>query len=113
MRTTSSEVLFRVGNAVVVNGAVLMFGFPFFLGLYFGTTREASEFTNLAGVWGILTIAGLMLMVKFLNVFFLRACAYNGNFFENTSDHPHPPYLQKICPQNMPYNGGPYGIKVG
>ena len=24
---------------------------------------------------------------------------------------PHPPYLQKICPQNMPDNGGPYGIK--
>ena len=32
---------------------------------------------------------------------------------ENNSDHPHPPYLQKICPKNMPYNGGPYGIKVG
>ena len=32
---------------------------------------------------------------------------------ENNSDHPHPPYLQKICSQNMPYNGGPYGIKVG
>ena len=26
---------------------------------------------------------------------------------------PHPPYLQKLCPQNMPYNGGLYGIKVG
>ena len=26
---------------------------------------------------------------------------------------PTPPYLQKICPQIMPYNGGPYGIKVG
>ena len=25
---------------------------------------------------------------------------------ENNSDHPHPLYLQKICPQNMPYNGG-------
>ena len=22
------------------------------------------------------------------------------------------PYLQKICPQNMPYNGGQSGIKV-
>ena len=32
---------------------------------------------------------------------------------ENNSDHPHPPLLQKICPQNMPYNGGPYGIEVG
>ena len=32
---------------------------------------------------------------------------------ENNSDHPHPPYLQKICPQNMPYNGGLYGVKVG
>ena len=32
---------------------------------------------------------------------------------ENNSDHPHTPYLQKICPQNMPYNGGLYGIKVG
>ena len=36
-------------------------------------------------------------------------CAYD----ENNSDHPHPPYLQKICPQNMPYKGGLYGIKVG
>ena len=26
---------------------------------------------------------------------------------ENNSDHPHPPHLQKKCPQNMPYNGGP------
>ena len=32
---------------------------------------------------------------------------------ENNSDHPHPPYLQKICPKNMPHNGGLYGIKVG
>ena len=32
---------------------------------------------------------------------------------KNNSDHPHPPYLQKICHQNMPYNGGPYGIKIG
>ena len=32
---------------------------------------------------------------------------------ENNPDHPHPPYLKKICPQNMPYNGGSYGIKVG
>ena len=30
---------------------------------------------------------------------------------ENNSDHPHPPYLQKIRSQNMPYNGGLYGIK--
>ena len=29
--------------------------------------------------------------------------------FENCSD-PHPPYLQKICPQNMPCNGGLHGI---
>ena len=33
--------------------------------------------------------------------------------FQNNSDHPHPPYLQKDNPQNMPYNGGLYGIKVG
>ena len=26
---------------------------------------------------------------------------------------PNPPYLPKICPQNMPYDGGPYGTKVG
>ena len=32
---------------------------------------------------------------------------------ENNSDHPHPPYWQKRCPENMPYNGGLYGIKVG
>ena len=32
---------------------------------------------------------------------------------ENNSDHTHPPYLQKICPENMPYNGGLYGTKVG
>ena len=32
---------------------------------------------------------------------------------EINSDHPHPPYWQKICPENMPYNGGLYGIKVG
>ena len=32
---------------------------------------------------------------------------------ENNSDHPHPPYLQKTGPQNMPYNGGLYGIKAG
>ena len=32
---------------------------------------------------------------------------------ENNSDHPHPPYLQKICPKNMPYNRGLYGIEVG
>ena len=25
--------------------------------------------------------------------------------------NPHHPYLQKTCPQNMPYNGGLYGIK--
>ena len=25
---------------------------------------------------------------------------------ENNSDHPHPPYLQKMCPQNMPYKRG-------
>ena len=36
-----------------------------------------------------------------------------ADYLENNSDYPHPPYLQKICPQNMPYNGGPYGIKVG
>ena len=36
-----------------------------------------------------------------------------GRNYENNSDHPHHPYLQKMWPQNMPYNGGPYGIKVG
>ena len=36
-----------------------------------------------------------------------------GAQHENNSDHPHPAYLQKICPQNMPYTGGLYGIKVG
>ena len=24
---------------------------------------------------------------------------------KNNSDHPHPPYLQKLCPKNMPYMG--------
>ena len=35
------------------------------------------------------------------------SCYWVGNFvthalkFDNNSDHPHPPHLQKICPQNM------------
>ena len=38
---------------------------------------------------------------------------YRKRMVENNSDHPHPPYSQKLCPQNMPYNGGAHGIKVG
>ena len=38
---------------------------------------------------------------------------FKKGYPENKSDHPHPRYLQKVCPQNMPYNGGPYGIHVG
>ena len=49
--------------------------------------------------------------LPFASGYFCRSIGVRAR--RNTSQKNAWIYLEKICPKNMPYNGGPYGIKVG